>query len=557
MPMRKEPNMKSPPIAESLLLQLLCLSNTPRTKEFLATAANLKPRKVETILNQMAQQNLVQPLGKNTWKSIASKEDVGQACSCLRLSCRLSSIENSLGYLTEEVWVDYIEVWLSFLDKQLKDDSENPRIQLCLELTVDFFLQLGRSLVTTTEPIQSKKFLETVLLVQVLCFANKKYTRMSTPLASLYYEVDLALCSDGFPLYMDMIKKFTMFSLSKGSISKEMMRSLNSLEGAVSAADYPALLRHTPYFSIYKNFFSVMESISGNSEVQLFSVVATGLSHIAMHMRNFSLSEYIYRALLDLVENKEENAISLIWRCHYCFILLRQDKLDLALEQINFLYTCANAKQDPMAFASTARGLAMYHFLMGKTRYAHTILLKETQYAIDKGIPHASFLDPMNFDMLYAFEQRGYAPIPNYELDFLIDEALKQSSQLMQGAAIRIKALRLRRKGAPPQKVIQLLRESKSKFHHERDMREMVMTLHELANTLSIANEYKEAKKLRKIINAHIGKAVDPDTPYSVLFIQTVRLPNKKQSLTPQPRIGKMEEGFIQCDLAPQNWSIL
>ena len=520
-----------------ILLQALSLSEEPRGTEYLAELTVLGRQSAEALLHILWQQGEVARLPAGEWECRADEGTLAEARRMLREQGGPDSLEQHLGFLDEGVWVGHADRLLQFLDGHLKTGSRP--VAICLELAAQFFIRLGTRLIARPDPVQNKKFVETSIFVQMLCLANKRHAEAAARLSRLQYEIGRTFRADGFPSYKDMIKKFTDFSLSEGSISEELGLSLDSLKNAAGKegypADYSALLQSNPYFSIFRQLYNVLEKSGDKGEEQLFNVLATGLSHIAMHRRYFSISEHISSSLSgvgmtgDKGESKEENAISLIWLSHYCFVLLRQGKLDEALEHLTLLFNCLDTKNDPLSFASAARGVAMYHFFCGRPRHAHTVLSRETQFAIEHDIAHAAFLDPMNFDMLFVFEQLGYPPVPRYELDSTIADVLAQSSELMQGAALRVLALRLRARGESPHRVIGLLRASKDKLHPERDLRELILTLHELANTLNLVGEYSESKQVRKIIEAHAGRAVDPDTPYMQLAFLATLIPHIEQ----------------------------
>ncbi|MDL2266476.1 sigma-54 dependent transcriptional regulator [Desulfovibrio sp. OttesenSCG-928-G15] len=523
------------PAYEALLTQALAVSARPVKGTALASLAGVTKTAAESTLRGLCAKGLAVRLPGGSWQTKIRLEQAESARNLLREEAPEDSLPLHLSFLADRIWVEHIDHMLAFLDEQLRVGS--PAAQVCLKLVAEFFLQLGTRLVQQPDPVQNRKFLETVILLQVLCFSNRLCTDEATRLSYLYYEINLPFRSEGFPLYLELVKKFTDFSLSKGSIAKGLAQSLVQLPDP-SGNTNPLSLQANPFVSVFKELFSTVEHKSGQAETQILNVIATGLSHIAMHMRNFSISEQIATALLNIDQDSRQanDAISMIWLSHYCFVLLRQGKLDEAVEHITLLFNCIDTKSDPLSFASAARGLALYHFFLGREKHAHTVLSKETRFAIDHNIAHAHFLDPMNFDMLFVFEQKGYPPVPRYELTPTIEGVLAQGSQLMQGTALRIKALRLRAEGGHPAEVIRLLQASREKLHPERDVRELVLTLHELANTLTIAGAYEDARHYRQIIAAHAGRPIDPDISYQRLaFIATC--------IPVQPASGGAEDG--------------
>ena len=545
-------------LRQSTLLQALSLSGSSPAPDYLMELTGLDRQDVETALHALWERGEAAPLPSGEWECLADEPALERARRILREQGPPGGLEQNLGALGEEAWSAHADGLLRFLDLHLK--TGNRPAAICLDLTVQFFVRLGTRLIAKPDPIQNKAFVETSIFVQMLCLTNRQDSDSVARLSRLQYEIGLTFRADGFPSYKDMIKRFTDFSLSEGSISQKLSLSLDSLKNAAGEdgyqADYSALLQTNPYLSIFRQLYSVLQSRGAKAEERLFDLLATGLSHIAMHKRYFSFSEYISSSrsmgTADSGEDSmEESGVSLIWLSHYCFVLLRQGKLDEALEHITLLFNCLDTKNDPLSYASAARGLAVYHFFCGRPRHAHTVLTRETQFAIDHNIAHAAFLDPMNFDMLYVFEQLGYPPVPRYELDATIAEVLAQSGELMQGTALRVQALRLRANGESPRKVIDLLRAAKDKFHPERDLRELILTLHELANTLNIVGEYDESRQVRKIIAAHAGRSIDPDIPYMRLAFLATLIPHNEQEPggNPPDAAGGRAEGELRHEL--------
>lgn len=540
-------------------LQALSLLEEPRTAGYLADLTGLGEHDLEVGLHALEEEGKLARLPSGEWECRADENTIGQARRQLREWGASGDLAQHLGFLEEGLWVGHADRLLQFLDGHLKTGSRP--VAICLELTARFFIRIGTRLLARPDPIQNKTFVETAIFVQMLCLANRLHAEDAARLSRLQYEIGCTFRADGFPSYRDMIKRFTDFSLSEGSISKELGLSLDSLKSAVGEngypADYFAMLQDNPYLSIFRQLYSVLEKSGDKAEEPLLNLLATGLSHIAMHRRDFSFSEHLSSSRSGMApasaggDSKEESVVSLIWLSHYCFVLLRQGKLDEALEHLTPLFNCLDTKNDPLSYASAARGVAMYHFFCGRPRHAHTVLTRETQFAIDHGIAHADFLDPMNFDMLYVFEQLGYPSVPRYELDATIADVLALASELMQGAALRVKALRLRARGESPHTVISLLRASKDKLHPERDLRELILTLHELANTLNLVGEYDESRQIRKIITAHAGRAIDPDTPYIRLAFLATLIPHiEQESGGNQPEIpAARPEGEVRYEL--------
>ena len=165
------------------------------------------------------------------------------------------------------------------------------------------------------------------------------------------------------------------------------------------------------------------------------------------------------------------------------------------------------------------RALAVYHHLSGRTDAAYRVLRNETLRAAARGVPHSPFLDPLVLDLLYVFEQRGYPPIPRYEVEATIETFLRQPNRQLRGTALRVHALRLRGRGAPAEEVVSLLHDSLRELEPTGDPRELVLTHHELANMLEAMGQHREAHQQRKSVAEIIGHPLDENASYRTAAI--------------------------------------
>ena len=181
--------------------------------------------------------------------------------------------------------------------------------------------------------------------------------------------------------------------------------------------------------------------------------------------------------------------------------------------------TASLPSKNHQVHSSAVRALAVYHHLSGRTDAAYRVLRNETLRAAARGVPHSPFLDPLVLDLLYVFEQRGYPPIPRYEVEATIETFLRQPNRQLRGTALRVHALRLRGRGAPAEEVVSLLHDSLRELEPAGDPRELVLTHHELANMLEAMGQHREAHQQRKSVAEIIGHPLDENASYRTAAI--------------------------------------
>lgn len=532
----------------ALLVRALAITADKRAENYLATLAECPENIILACLQELHSRGLATRCADTgMWHITAlGLACAPECCRMLREQCEPNAIPCFLGWLEEESWPAVIDDFLRMLDQRLQ--NKEACAKHCLELLILFLLE-NVTVCADDGCNKKKKLLESILLIQILCVSASVHTELAAKLFQAAY-VTRAFPQAGEPeLYGDFLKNIIDFSFTKGMFSADVLEAHEHLlHNTEDVEDFPARL----YALRLAEHGQRLEKQADNStrvEVHFLNVIALCISQTAMHMRRFSLANGIIRSVNSIAELSGNRVIANLWLSHTAFVQLRQGKFDAALETLDYLSHCAPGNTEPSTAASTARGLALYHYLHNRIEAAYRILSKETALLIQKGIPHVSFLDPLNFDMLYAFELCGYPPVPRYHLDEVTDEILLSSSLLLQGAALRTKAMRLRTRGAPAQSVIVMLHESVAKFHPERDFRDLALTLHELANTLAFTGEYDQAEKIRQRVEGLIGYKLTAATPYRVaVLLATFAAPDL-------PGVGKPEHhnNVDPSDMAPEN----
>ena len=101
----------------------------------------------------------------------------------------------------------------------------------------------------------------------------------------------------------------------------------------------------------------------------------------------------------------------------------------------------------------------------------------------------------------------------------------------LKGSAMRVQALLLRDRGEEPQKQLELLRQSFELILTTRDMHELTLTAHELANTCELCGSMEEARSLRNIVCKATGKPFDASTSYHQASLACLNVPPAAFSL--------------------------
>ena len=220
-----------------------------------------------------------------------------------------------------------------------------------------------------------------------------------------------------------------------------------------------------------------------------------------------------------------------LYEVNTCFLLLRKRDSGKALEFINRLRVSPLYTQHTVVNSLTTRAHALYHFLAGDIERAYAVLNDETRRAITRDIRPATFKDPLVLDMLYVFAHNGYVPIPYYELEPTLGHLLLGANVHLKGSAMRVQALLLRDRGEGPQKQLELLRQSFELILTTRDMHELTLTAHELANTCELCGSMEEARSLRNIVCKATGKPLDASTSYHQASLACLNVPPAAFSL--------------------------
>ena len=540
-----------PTIASSVphasLLLALQLSARPLHERELAAITGLPEIRVRSALRELSLRKYAAPAGEPdgggapAWAAAHIGPDLLEdMAETLCTSCPEAGVPYHMGILGGNATLEDCEIVVRFIDDRLKDND--PAVLACFEMAVQFLLRWGRAHMDDAGQ-KSWRYAELVLVVQSMCIFSHHYLQLATELSPLAYEVAARNNSERFmPMIWIFRQYLQLFSGGEPPLtdrffySSEKMRHFKEQD----------MQDRIPVFEGIENF------LKGNFRETLlcyarrpaqdhwwykrfFEPLSFCASQAAMYLREYPLATGIIESARQTAELAGERLVAMLWIAHLCFLLLRKGALDEAIVKIDYLLNCVSPEQNHKIASSAVRALAVYHHLSGRTDAAYRVLRNETLRAAARGVPHSPFLDPLVLDLLYVFEQRGYPPIPRYELEPTIEIFLRQPSRQLRGTALRAHALRLRGRGAPAEEVVSLLHDSLRELEPTGDPRELVLTHHELANMLEALGQHREAHRQRKRVTELIGHPLDENASYRNAAIAATGETFPALAPTPEP----------------------
>lgn len=460
----------------------------------------------------------------------------------------------------------------NFMDKNIKNGE--PGILLCLGLLIKALLRWGAAH-QHEKDLQHWRFVELVVAVQGMCIFSEKYLLLVHKLTP--YARTVAINSGNvrfqpivgiFRCYMQAFAPQELIYEDQETIDAfDALKDFTDQDMQVMLPAFEGLLHY-----VRGEYHETLQCYERRSELQhwlykyCFIAFSMGASQSAMYLRQYSFCIGINESARHNAEQAGETLLYLLWRSIFCFVLLRKGDFEEALGHIDFLVNNTAPEANHKIFASTLRALALYHFLHDRIAAAHHVLRNGTLLAMAKGVPHSTFRDPLILSILYAFEERGFPPIPHYELSETIAHILKLPNAQLRATALRIQAMRRHRQEGYSPAVTALLHESLHLAKRSHDPAEISLATHALANSLE-EKDKAQAHELRLRVMEQTGFYMDAGTPHRVAVILAtcgpVSLPgiplpstqNVVPSATPR-RHSVQERCHRACNSIPANGSM-
>ncbi len=198
--------------------------------------------------------------------------------------------------------------------------------------------------------------------------------------------------------------------------------------------------------------------------------------------------------------------------CNACFVHLRMGDMKQARLIIARFLRMPVCRQHTGIYSIFSRGYALWHFLQGRSGKAYLVLSGLTRRALARDMTITAFKDPLVLDMVYVLSGLGRPEIPGYEIAATVERLLAGANLHLRGAAMRVKAMRLRDAGADPDRVAALLQSALDILLPLEDPHEIVLTAHWLAVALAECGRRQEARqrsdRLRRLLKLDLtGKS--------------------------------------------------
>ena len=491
---------------QAALLLALHQAGSPRAAADLAVVSGRPEQAVAGMLQALAREGVVSRNNQGLWHSpVVPGECVRHMAETLRERLPATMPAHFLGHLGPDAGLDGCEHVLAHVDKALAHDR--PGALLCLEFALHFLLRWENA--ELDDPGQSSQYVELALAAQSMCMFQQRLLDIAVRLAPIAYAMTVRYGNERFRPLVSIFNAYLGIFRAE-TLPRDAVLPPDSLDETVAYADaeirsvvplFSGLLHYVrgEYGRVVSHFERKKDSYPWQYRriSELFDSCA---SQSAFYLGRYHISLGIIESRRGAAERANDPELSLFWLLHLVFAQLRMGDPATALPNLDCLFLSASATQFNKTANSAVRGLALYHYLSGDTRAAHTVMRSHIGHAVRGGLPHVPFEDPIILDMLYAFERAGYAPVPRYELAPTLKKISVSPNRHLRGAGLRVQALLALDKGRPLHHAVKLLEESIDLLTVTEEPRETALARYVLATILERTGKAREAARHRDLL---------------------------------------------------------
>ena len=556
----------SDPLHTALALALH-LTPTPLDEKLLVLVASQPDSHVRQALLALKALGFATEQQPGLWRGLSiPASQLQRMAATAREKIPPNRMAHYLGYLLENAPLEDCELVVRYLDGELNHQA--PEIRLCLECVIHYLHRWG-TIHLSEATQQSSSYAELVLVVQSMSMFFNTQLQLAARLSPLAYAMTKQYGNERFrplvAIFGCYLKAFSDETLPQDIsqyveklnslpdlTDKEMQDSLTLFKGILHyvRGEYPQVL----------DCYEQKQDVYDWKYRRIAVLLTSCASQAAFYLQQYHLSLGINESSRRTAALAGDSMLSMFWMLHLAFTMLRTGDMDAAILNLDSLFMAFPLHQYNKTAVGTVRGIAIYHYLNGRLRAAHAFLSRQAGMTARQGTPHVPFEDPLNLDMLYAFEAEGLPPVPRYPLDPILEKLIHGTNRQLRGAALRIKALRLRAQGQPPEREAALLRESRTSLAGTGDPREAALTANELANVLERLGDETSASQLRNEVEAYAGRRIDRHMPYaSVAILLTSHMPIPSSPAEPDhlesSLIARCNRAFsrISGETSPEN----
>ncbi len=395
----------------------LHLSASPLSERRLTLLTGETADAVRRALLHLEEQGLAARRDDGAWLCLdVSDALLRELSATLRVKVPTERLIHCLGYLLADATLDDCEYALRRLDPELKRPT--PESLFCLECVIGYLLRWEES--HRAEAAQhSSHYAELVLVAQSICLFLPRQLQMAARLSASAHAVTSACGNERFRLLVTIFS-FYLRLFSDEKPPREAARAIEEL-GDLEDFDDKDMQGRLPLFKgllhyVRGEFGQVLRCYEQKEDTygwkyRRFAVLlASCASQSAFYLQQYHIALGINESCRRTAALDGDSMLSMFWMLHLAFVMLRLGDMDAALLNLDCLFMAVPARENNKTSVSTVRGIALYHYLHGRLRQAHALLAYHAGRALRRNLPHAPFEDPLNLDMLYAFEQEGFPP---------------------------------------------------------------------------------------------------------------------------------------------------
>lgn len=198
----------------------------------------------------------------------------------------------------------------------------------------------------------------------------------------------------------------------------------------------------------------------------------------------------------NLAQLRDERALATIIRAALGSELLIMGKRSEAIAHLVAARDEAIEQKNARALYVAQRAIAYDHLLQGNIQESYDLSFENITSAVQENAISSNYAVPWSLEMLFQYQQQGYEPIPDQELDHEIRRFIRGPNIHLRGVAYRIMARIETAKGTDPGVVLSLLETSESDLARSEDPIELARTRVEMASLILRQGQKDRAREI-------------------------------------------------------------
>lgn len=380
---------------------------------------------------------------KYTLKQSSKLERINTFAKILREEKRSSPLCFCLSRLTPNSSIDDCAQVLGYLDSQHIDQSKE--LILCLDLSLNYLQNYP------VKAHESLQFVELVIFIQTLSLFLHSPLQKTVNLSEKAYLLSLKYGHQRLKPILVIIRCYQQVFISC-QINQNELSFIEELQTLKKFKDQD-MQNLIPYFEIMLYYIKgeyqcILKQYTIVSEIEdwrfrrLKDVLSYCVCRAAFCQRDFTTAFEIANSAINNKGVVGDTMQTYFWQLHLIFAFIRQGNYEEALSLADIMFLTISPQYNNKIYASIVRSIAIIHYLNGRISHSYHLLRSETIRMMELGVPFSPFEDSINLDMCFSYEEAGFPPIPNYEINELITKLIQSPNRILHCAANRISSLR-------------------------------------------------------------------------------------------------------------------